>query len=113
MSQITTLNALNAATPWYDLLLVEGDIGAHLVITGTLTVSLQVSNDANQSATKSDEYSVETYTSSVAKQYERPLPRFVRWKVTSYTSGSAVVSVWPAKDTKQGNVILSSESTLT
>lgn len=98
-TQIYELRALNDATPWFDT--SSGDEGFQFqgVISGTLAVVLESANDPTY-ASKSDSVLVETYIASFNKIADPPLPRFIRFRVTSFTSGSVKVGLGVARGSR-------------
>lgn len=91
---IFTINDASPTGDWLDTMTINGDFAAHAVITGTATLAVEVSNNYNNLTTKSDAYTLEQFTGSFAKSWQRPYPRLWRFKRTTGT-GSFVVSIPP------------------
>lgn len=102
MSRVYTLSQNGAATDWMNSEVAAEPFVVTCAINGTLTVSLEISND--RTAAKADAVAVQSYSASFAKTLNRPLPRRFRYRVTSYTNGSAVIGIGPAVDSKQNQV---------
>lgn len=106
MDSVYVLNAVGESTGWIDTMPATGDVGFHINVTGTNTCVVEVTNDEDSAdGSKIDAQTLETYTASTAKVMGRPLPRFFRIRMTAYTSGSAIVSIWPM-ETKFGTKII-------
>jgi hypothetical protein len=100
---VYNLDTNNEATDWLNFEGVSEPPVITAKFTGTPTLILEISNDS--STAKAEANTIETYTASFAKVPNKPLPRFMRYRLTSWVGGQAVViGIGKAIDTK-GNYI--------
>ena len=87
-----SLGSLNDSTGWISLDSIVSDIAFNISGTFVGTISLQVSNQSDETKTR---YStVTTYTATSAPlNIPREIGRFFRFAMTAYTSGTAYVGL--------------------
>lgn len=90
-----TLNGSGQATPWMDLRDIVESFEFNVAIGGSLTAALEISNDV---AVQADPIVIESYVASVAKVANKPFPRLFRIRLTSFASGSAIVTIGRSVD---------------
>ena len=98
MAQVTnnpgefSLGSSNDSTGWISLDSIVSDIAFNITGTFVGTISLQVSNQSDETKTRLS--TVTTYTTTQSPlNIPRELGRFFRFTMTAYTSGTAYVGL--------------------
>lgn len=108
---IDTLSSASDKTGWFEIHQSKTPVCIDVVVTGTGTYILELSQDLESAADLKTAWTEDTFTMSTGFQIEPQRARLARIRNTSYSSGSAVVQVGKGTNYEDATVDIVAQGT--